>query len=154
MKILSITVIHKFDDNPDLSWLGKYTNKYTRGCIDRKAIGDMGRNEYRYFEPANEHYRMENYKKYEKYNNGQLWCIGITAMAICEMKQGNKTITYKECSSGLWGIESDSGEWYIKEIEQEQLEELRYELSELGFSMIELDKALSNVERRELDLWE
>ena len=58
-----------FDDCPDLSYLGKYSNEYERGAINRKAVGDMGRNEYQYFIPANEHYRFEDYKRYEAYNN-------------------------------------------------------------------------------------
>jgi hypothetical protein len=151
MKILNITIIHKFDNDPDLSYLGKYQNNYERGAIDRQAIGDRGRNEYRYFMPANDHYRMEDYKRYEKYNRQQLWSIGIMAKAVCEIQIGNKEVSHAEESGGLWGIESDSGKEFIKEVEQEQLLELRYELSELGFSMIQLDEAFTKVERKNLE---
>ena len=148
MEILSIALKTMFDDSPDLSYLGKYSNKYERGAINREAIGDMGRNEYKYFIPANDHYRFEDYKRYEAYNNNRWCCVGITAFASCITKLGNRNIAFEELSSGLWGIESDAGD-YLDEIKQEQLMELRYNLSELGFGMIELDKAFENIEEKE-----
>ena len=48
----------------------------------------------------------------------------ITVNDICQ------TIT----SGGLWGIESDSEESYLRSVEQEELSDLRAQLYELGFS--------------------
>ena len=148
MQILSITLKTMFDEDPDLSYLGKYSNKYERGAINREAIGDMGRNEYQYFIPANDRYRFEDYKRYEAYNNNHWYCVGIMAIAQCITELGNKNVAFKESSGGLWGIESDAGD-YLDEAKQEQLLDLRHNLSELGFGMIELHKAFENIEEKE-----
>lgn len=49
-------------------------------------------------------------------------------------------------SGGLWGIESDSGENYLKETADEQLAELRSELQQAGFSDRQITRAFKNVE--------
>jgi hypothetical protein len=149
MKIKSITIVHKIDVNPDLSYLGRYTDTYTRGCIDREAIGSMRINEYRYFKPEDDHWRMGAYRRYEDYCKNKWFMMLIGTEAVCEIKVGNKWIEHKEqCFTG--GIESDSGEEFIEETEKVQLHELRFELSELGFSSDELDEAFKHVERKEL----
>jgi hypothetical protein len=62
------------------------------------------------------------------------WMLGCRARAHClvEIAPGvtrGQTFT----SSGLWGVESDSGQDYLKEVEREQLEELREYLEVWGF---------------------
>ena len=142
MRIKSIRIEHILDDLPDLSYLGEYTDKYVRGAIDRKAIGDMGRNEYQYFIPYMREGGFESYQRYEQYNKGY-WCsIGVVAIAEIEKRIGNKVISFEISSDGIYGIESDA-EDYIEEIDQEELNNLRYQLSEIGLSMIQLDKAFN-----------
>jgi hypothetical protein len=51
-KIESITVKHMYDDSPDTSWLGEYTDKWQSGAIKRV---NAGRNEYKYFVPGMSH---------------------------------------------------------------------------------------------------
>ena len=81
MRIKSIRIEHILDDSPDLSYLGEYTDKYVRGAINRKAIGDMGRNEYQYFIPYMRECGFESYQRYEQYNKGY-WCsMGVVATA-------------------------------------------------------------------------
>jgi hypothetical protein len=79
----------------------------------------------------------------ESLNNGN-WCfIGIIAKAKIVTENGTlQTIR----SGGLWGIESDSDKSYIAEIEQEQLAELRKELTALGFGKRAIDYAYQNID--------
>jgi len=111
------------------------------------------RREFNYFLPyaGGEKPGSENYQKYgkqdfdrmESLNNGN-WCfIGIIAKAKIVTENGTiQTIR----SGGLWGIESDSDKSYIAEIEQEQLAELRKELTALGFGKRAIDYAYQNID--------
>jgi len=47
-------------------------------------------------------------------------------------------------SGGLWGIESDSDASYLKEIEAEELSELRKQLYAMGFSKRAIATAVKN----------
>ncbi len=142
MRIKSIRIKHILDDSPDLSYLGEYTDEYVRGAINRKAIGDMDRNEYQYFIPYMRECGFKSYQRYEQYNKGYWYSIGVVAIAEIEKRINNKVISFEISSGGLWGIESDA-EDYIEEIDQEELNNLRYQLSEIGLSMIQLDKAFN-----------
>ena len=113
--------------------------------------------EYDYFLPyaGGEEPGTENYQKYgkqdfdrmESLNNGN-WCfIGIIAKA--EILTTNSTVQVIR-SGGLWGIESDTGA-YLDEVEKDELENLRLELTALGFGKRAIDKAFQNVERRSHD---
>lgn len=97
----------------------------------------MRRDEYRYFIAAmsgettgNPDSVRQDYDRMESLNRGD-WCYyGISAVA--EVWNPKTHTTQKIRSGGLWGIESDSGN-YLEEVEQEQLTELSTELSSLGF---------------------
>ena len=79
---------------------------------------------------ADMHYAIEDYKRMESLNRGN-WCfIGIMAKATVQTENG---VTQHITSGGLWGIESDSGD-YIKEVVKEQLSSLKCELLSFGFS--------------------
>jgi hypothetical protein len=52
-------------------------------------------------------------------------------------------------SGGLWGIESDSDAAYLKEIEQEQLSELRDQLHAIGFSTRSISAAFRDIQYAE-----
>lgn len=131
--------------------------------------GDMQRNEYRYFNPSDNYqgepaedirkYVRQDYERMESLNSGQ-WCfIGVRADADV-LLSANTSMTPKEraltcshitqriTSGGLWGIESDSGD-YLKEIESEQLSELRQELKALGFSSRAISTAFKTIERKD-----
>lgn len=143
MKAIEKIVIRKrVDDSPDTSYYGEYTSQWKEGAIDRKELGDMGRGEYRYFIPAmtghetgNPESPMQDYKRMEALSQGD-WCfLGIDAIAHIRIGDLSQEIT----SGGLWGIESDSGDDYLQEVAKEQLEELREQLSALGFSEDAID---------------
>jgi|SRR5579871_665923 hypothetical protein len=118
--------------------------------------GDMGRNEYRFFNPCHENYKgeerenivkycLQDYERMESLNNGN-WCyLGIRAEA--EVQTSN--IVQEITSGGLWGIESNSGKEFIKETEQEELSQLRKELLALGFSRHQVYRAFKRTERKE-----
>ena len=133
MKLESIKVIREVDTSPDTSYLGEYSSKPGPNAIDREARGDMGRNEYRYFNPANAEEAAElDYQRSEALNRGE-WCyLLIHAVAIVHSERGiAQTVT----SGYIGGIESDSDEAYLAEIETGQLAELRKELEALGIEI-------------------
>jgi hypothetical protein len=66
----------------------------------------------------------------ESYHNGVFEFIGIRADASIVVAGVCQTVS----SGGLWGIESDSDESYLKEIEQEELSQMRDILHDMGFS--------------------
>lgn len=126
----TVEIKQEYDPDPDLSWLGMYSNIPGPDAIDRR---NPGRNEYRYWNPAitlAEHYRELHraglskadawlkaleyreraYGRMESLCRGGWAMIGITATArIGDMVCG---------SASLWGIESDADD-YIDEIAHE-----------------------------------
>lgn len=119
--------------------------------FDRVEI-ERGR-EYRYFNPANidktisdeeqRKYAMQDYERMTDLNNDG-WCfVGVRADARIQL---NGDLVQKITSGGLWGIESDSGD-YFKEVENEQLDELRDQLHAIGFSKRAIAASFRNVER-------
>jgi hypothetical protein len=90
-----------------------------------------------------------------QYRDGQFNFVGIAAEAVILLHPVNEsrhvmldaaapiqTIN----SGGLWGIENDSDASYLKEIQDEQLSELRDQLRAIGFSTRAISKAFENVE--------
>lgn len=166
MKIESIKIVHEYDDNPDLSWLGKFSDKWAPGAIDRKRFGNWEPREMRYFIPCNhwphnpknwDHVSEEDLKnviaKHRTLKKadwtyaledmrrletfGDRWVtIGIYAKAMIVIRNVYQTIQ----SGVLWGIESDSDESYIDSIEVEVLADLIAILAELGFTQEEIDQ--------------
>jgi len=151
-KILSIKIKKAIDDNPDTSYLGEYSNHRAKFSFDREFLGDMNRGEYQYFNPYPDPLKgktqkekkemyiwaKHNYERMESLNNGN-WCyIGIIAEAEININGVIQRIT----SGGLNGIESDSGRDYIEEIEKEELNSLKDQLRDLGFS----EKAINKTE--------
>ena len=216
-KIESVTIRKMFDESPDTSYYGEYSNKRTsefsidrahssdcasvipgakaaqatlehaRGTVaeyqalepsaetaewqaledayylldglcdevlecDCGERGDMGRHEYRFFNPSFNYiqadgsllapntaeevrkYVAQDYARMEDLNRGG-WCyIGIKAEAEISIPSGNYSTLQTIHSGGLWGIESDSDKSYFAEVQGEQLADLRAQLSALGFS--------------------
>lgn len=120
--------------------------------------GRWSSREYRYFNGCVENYKGESpedirkyvrqdYERMESLNSGQ-WCyIGIRAEAevILDTKYGYQRAIQHITSGGLWGTESDSGELYLKSIEQEELSALRTELKALGFSARAISTAFKSI---------
>jgi uncharacterized protein Smg (DUF494 family) len=126
-------------------------------------------NEYRYFNPSSNYvdekdkprdnlhpaeirkYVKQDYERMERLNRGDWWYIGIRAKAEIKLNTDDRGIGVVQTvsSGGLWGIESDSDASYIAEIEQEQISDLKRELTAIGFSKRAISKAFQNVERSE-----
>jgi hypothetical protein len=159
--IKSITIRHVIDNDADTSMLGAYTDKYENHAIKRHNIG---RHEYKYFVPGmtyQDHwdglhkmgyskgncdtlarqYNQQDYQRMERLNRGD-WCyMGIEAVAEIHVPSG---IGYSQIqhieSGGLWGIESDAGNDYIKEIEAEEIADLKRQLQAFGISIRNFNK--------------
>lgn len=131
-------------------------------CDER---GDMGRNEFRYFNPSFNYvtktddpsdgltvaevrkYVRQDYDRMESANRGN-WCmIGIRAYAEVSIPSGISSVESEVSSGGLWGIESDSDRSYLESVEKDELASLRDELEKLGFSSRAISTAFKNVER-------
>ena len=118
IRIEKITLHREFDDSPDLSFL-----------------------QQDYLEVKNEKERLkyirQDKQRLEDYYNEKWSMLGIIAKAEVSYEmtnvypKGNRRIE-RFTSGGLWGIESDSGEKCLKEIEAEQLEDLKLHLKTFG----------------------
>lgn len=159
-RIKSIKVVTVDDFDPDLSWLGKFTDRWETGAIDRQRFGDWEPREMRFFVQGNhwphnpknwEHVSDEEkaeviaeYRTLKRAdwcyaledmrrleNFGKTWVtIGIRAKAQIVVRDTILNIG----TAGLWGIESDSDDDYKTEIEIEELSNLKEILRELGFT--------------------
>ena len=164
------SLIPDTDERPDLPHDEDCTYRLSNGvaecscekdciphCCDCGERGDMGRNEYRYFNPSFNYvdkngkatdtpenvreYARRDYERMERLNAGDGCFIGIRAEAECRfpyMTEGRGGRTYFNTqiltSGGLWGIESDSGHAYLESVEQDELADLKAQLLALGFS--------------------
>ena len=89
----------------------------------------------------------------DQYKRDVFTFIGIRAEAEISIPyatanntgEGSTSIIQHITSGGLWGIESDSDAAYLKEIEQEQLSELRDQLHAIGFSTRAISAAFRDV---------
>lgn len=113
-EIESIDCHQIFDDDGDISWLQQYD-------INSKDSDEQK-------------YALQDKKRLEAYYNDEWHFIGIQAKAEIRINGISQTIS----SGGLYGIESDSGDEYFNEVFEEQKEELKGNLLELGFSEKEI----------------
>lgn len=151
MKILKVTVKSEVDIYADISFLGKFTDTFTEGAIER---GDVGHGQYRYFVPAisgeesdNPDSPMLDYKRAEAFESGEWHMRGVTACAEVQLTQSGPV--QKITSGGLWGVESDSGEDYFREVGAEQLSDLRGQLLACGFTPQQIETAIKSAKRGE-----
>jgi hypothetical protein len=154
MKILHIQVEQHWDESPDTSYIGEYTNEWSEGVLctlcglpECECVRD-GR-VYTYFKPyaggekpGSKHYAKyarQDWERMEALNRGDWAFIGIKAEAQVVLSGDVvQTIT----SGGLWGIESNSSEEYLQEVRQEQLAELSEQLKSLGFDLDTIREAM------------
>lgn len=91
-------------------------------------------------------YGLQDYKRMESYNQQNWYMTGIKAVAkIQTSEDGENWLCNEVKSGGLWGIESDCGEEYKKEVADGQLVELRNALKAFGFKNRQIDRAFENV---------
>src|SRR5215472_2019551 len=85
-------------------------------------------------------------KRLDEYNRGHFEFVGIRAEAEVSFPTSpNYALIQRVTSGGLWGIESDSSEEYLQEIEQEELRQLREQLHAMGFSKRAISAAFADV---------
>lgn len=143
IKIETIKIERLPDYDCDLSWIGKFGNKIPDGKFGVKHYGN--RNSYPYFisrNAENKKQAQQDYERIMEFENGNVYVFGIKAVAELRTSDNGKEWLINHISSGgLWGIESDSDEKYVCEIEDDQITELRSVLKQLGAS----DKTLNEV---------
>lgn len=113
-EIESISCQQIFDVDGDISYLQQYDIN-SKDSEERK-------------------YALQDKKRLEAYYNDEWYFIGIQAKAEIRINGISQTIS----SGGLYGIESDSGDEYLDEVFEEQKEELKDNLLELGFTEKEI----------------
>lgn len=102
-----ISVLRLDDSDPDLSWLDQTDDEMGEGFEAQAAE--------------------------RKASYGDDWeMIGIRATAQVLIPMGGASNMQTIESPGLWGVESDSTDEYLHQIEDEQLDELRGILDALG----------------------
>jgi len=172
-----IKLVHKPDESPDLSYLGKYVDRRESGAIDREhRTRNWTHRQYRYFVPAMSYedhwkslhamgyskgdcdylarkYNFEDFKRMERYAEGDIFEMGIIAKAMVSYPQAtfppSKRLEWLE-SGGLWGIASDD-EQTIKETEQEQLEDLKNHLRQFNVRLKNFEKLACHAEVDSID---
>lgn len=162
MKTISrIKVKREVDEYTEFPWLGRYTNKYETGTISRSRFSKRySRGQYEWYIPANhwphdprnwDHVSEEDKAKVI-HEYGSLkkadWCYALRDMdrldsmgedwvpigIFAEAEVVVHSVIQRIRSAGLWGIESDSDEEYLRSVEKDELDELTKILVELGFS--------------------
>jgi len=129
--VTKIIVKRIYDDGPDLSYLDT-TPEYHYGTDgsnwshvseeDRQKIIDQ----YGSIWEACIAYAERDKERLEAFNRDAWNMIGIRAIATIHIPINyNSTNLQTISSGGLWGIESDSDEKYLKDIGKEQVEELK-----------------------------
>jgi hypothetical protein len=120
--IHEINIIHMLDESPDLSYLDQF--KDSKNPEEQKAY-------------------VQDQKRKQAYDRGRWHMIGIKAVATIHIPFEVITNNGKETnfeietidSGGLWGIESNSGKPYLKQVATEQIEELKGYLQTLNVDL-------------------
>ena len=113
-EIESISCQQIFDGDGDISWLQQYD-------INSKDIEERK-------------YALQDKKRLEAYYNDEWHFVGVQVVAEIRIDGLLQTIS----SGGLWGIESDSSDEYFDEIFEEEKEQLKDVLLQLGFTEKEI----------------
>jgi hypothetical protein len=121
----SITIKKEIDTDSDLSYLGSFSETPGKFAVKHS---DNPR-EYKYFNAENIKQAKENYNRIIEFENGSVYSLGITAEAEVHIQHHGYSRVHYIHSAGLWGIESDSGNDYIKEVAEEQIQDLRENLA-------------------------
>lgn len=132
--IKEIWIETETDYDPDLSWLGDFSDQPREGAIDHRERQGLGERYLQYFNPANPEYAEEDYARMIAYDRCD-WCmLGVTACAkVIAERNGFKRITiFRSC--GCWGVESD-GKEHIEEVAEEELKDLKEHLKTFNIDL-------------------
>ena len=81
-----------------------------------------------YFDSGDPEYRDQDEARKKAYEDGDFTFVGVRAEAEVVVEGVTQTLT----SSGLWGIESDSGEEHVEDVALEEYDSLRDILKAVG----------------------
>ena len=101
-----------YDETPDTSWIGEFSDKPGDNAVDHHATDNwLGRDRGpRWFNPATEHAALD-YARLLAYYQDEWSMVGI---AVTASREGVAL-----GSGSLWGIESDSGDGFFRETAEE-----------------------------------
>ncbi len=144
-RIDKITIIREPDEDGCESYLHTEYDEKTHKIIKSMRYSDKDVETYGWNRVLQ--WILEDHKRLDEY--GQTWhTIGIHAEATVSYSVDNRFRRGDALSSsGLWGIESDSSEDDFKEIEHEQLDDLKEHLQHFGIDVSNFE--IVPVERRE-----
>ncbi len=114
----------------------KVTVTFERQVIDDDSYPDLSYLEQDYKdvvdEAEREKYKAQNAERLAAYNRGEWHMIGIRAVAIVWVERVNYRTSYEITSPGIWGIESDSGEEYLRDTFDNECDVLREDIKYFG----------------------
>jgi len=130
MKLLSIKLVKTFDENPDTSFLGYYSNEWKEGAIETKREGRY----YKYFIPqmSEPEYALQDYKFMEAYEKGEHIAYYVYAKAEIETLGTTQIIK----TGGMGGFFDEVNDEYY----DDELHELKEILRDMRISKEEIDK--------------
>jgi len=148
-KIMKVKVIADVDIDPDLSWIGTWSN-LPKNNFSIEHEPDNPRS-YNYFNSTNAdniEQAERDHKRMIGYNDGDWCCIGIRVEAEIGISwdDGHNWLMQDLGTGGLWGCESDAEKYHFDEVKNEQLRELRDVLLAFNFTVSEISKAFKDVE--------
>ena len=148
--LIDFKVVSKVDECPDISFIGEYTDTPDQWnivadtgefCIDTTDFLLKKRSRLRFFKPyaggalpgtpEYKKYAMQDFQRMQAYQNHDFCFIGIIAKA--QIWNPITEIINVVHSGGIWGVESDSNKKYLETLANEQIDQLKTELSSLGF---------------------
>jgi hypothetical protein len=121
-RLEAIRIVWEYDNYPDLSYL----------------------------EPgANPDYEEENADSLARYHRGECWHEGCHAVATTSTDAGNGDRRLEELQSGgLWGIENEAPSDHHREIEEQELADLRQHLESYNVDTSNFDELVATAEGR------
>jgi hypothetical protein len=145
-RITSFKVVREVDENPDLSWIGTYSDKPES---DLAIETNGGPRAFAWFNPQpgaceTKERAQADYKRMCAYNDGHWHMQGIKCVAVVATSEDGRTWLMNELSSGgLYGIESDCSDADLGEILAEQRDELSAVLRAFGFTPAAIEDAIN-----------
>ena len=91
-------------------------------------------------------YGMQDYKRMEGLNNGDWYFVGIQAEALISypINGGSRRLEHLT-SGGVWGIESDAGD-YLEEVMKEEFADLKGHLEQFNVDVSNWDELVEGIE--------
>lgn len=138
-KIEKITVEKILDDCPDISYLETIQDE--SGNILSSC--QFTQEEWLENPEQVQGYIDANKKRLEEFSKGEVYMVGIRAKVEVSYRINERTEDRRIehfTSGGLWGIESDSGDDYFKEVQADELADLKSHLEQFNVDISNFDE--------------